>query len=58
MTCSFGEDFEGPTASTCVGYVGWLEVGRIGMESEWGTCDFDIEVGIDNAVIPASILPR
>lgn len=57
-TCSFGEDFEDPTASTWVGYVGWLEVGRIGMESEGGSWDFDIEVGIDNAAIPASILHR
>jgi len=55
MTCSFGEDFEDPTASTWVGYVGWLEVDRIGMESEGGSCDFDIEVGIDNAAMPASI---
>jgi hypothetical protein len=59
-TCSFGEDFEDPIASTWVGYVGcWLiEVGRIGMESEGGSWDFDIEVGIDNAAIPASILYR
>ena len=59
-TCSFGEDFEDPTASTWVGYVGcWLEeVGRIGMESEGGSWDFDMEVGIDNAAMPASILNR
>ena len=57
-TCSFGEDFEDPTASTWVGYVGWLGVGRIEMESEGGSWDFDIEVGIDNAAIPASILYR
>ena len=58
MTCSPGDDFDDPTASTWVGYVGWLEVGRIGMESEEGSCDFEIEVGIDNAAIPASILQR
>ena len=58
MTCSFGEDFEDPTASTWVGYVGWLEVARIGMESEDGSWDFDMEVGIDNAAMPASILYR
>ena len=58
MTCSFGEDFEDPMASTWVGYVGWLEVGRIGMQSEGGSWDFDIEVGIDNAAMPASILYR
>jgi hypothetical protein len=56
MTCSFGWDFEDPTASTWVGYDGWPEVGRIGMVSEEGSCDFDIEVGMDNAAIPASIL--
>ena len=28
------------------------------MVSEGGSCDFDIEVGIDNAAIPASILRR
>lgn len=28
------------------------------MESEGGSWDFDIEVGIDNAAIPASILHR
>ena len=33
-------------------------MGRIGMESEGGSWDFDIEVGIDNAAIPASILNR
>ena len=58
MRCSFGEDFEDPTASTWVGYVGWLEVGRIGMESERGSWDFGIEIGIDNAAIPASILQK
>ena len=58
MTCSFGEDFEDPTASTWVGYVGWLEVARIGMESEDGSWDFNMEVGIDNAAMPASILYR
>jgi hypothetical protein len=58
MTCSLGEDFEDPTASTWVGYEGWVEVGRIGMESEGGSWDFDMEVGIDNAAIPASILHR
>ena len=58
MTCSFGEDLEDPTASTWVGYDGWLEVGRIGMESEGGSCDFDMDVGIDNAAMPASILRR
>ena len=31
-------------------------VGRKGMEREGGRWDFDIEVGIDNAAIPASIL--
>ena len=31
-------------------------MGRIGIESEGGSCDFNIEVGIDNAAIPASIL--
>ena len=60
MRCSFGEDFEDPTARTWVGYEGWLEleVCRIGMERERGSWDFDIEVGIDNAAIPASILQR
>lgn len=53
--CSFAEDFEEPTASTWVGYVGCPEVGRIGMESEGGSCDFGMEVGMDNAAIPASI---
>lgn len=57
-TCSCADDFEDPTASTWVGYVGWLEAGRIGMESEGGSWDFDMEVGIDNAAIPASILDR
>ena len=33
-------------------------MGRIGMESEGGSWDFDIEVGIDNAAMPASILYR
>ena len=33
-------------------------MGRKGMESERGSWDFDIEVGIDNAAIPASILQR
>jgi len=54
-TCSFAEDFEEPTASTWVGYVGWLEVGLIGMEREGGSWDFDMEVGIDSAATPASI---
>ena len=58
MRCSFGEDFEDPTASTWVGYVGTLEVGRIGIESERGSWDFDMDFGIDNAAIPASILQR
>jgi hypothetical protein len=55
-TCSFAEDFEEPTARTWVGYVGCVEVGRIWIEREGGSWDFDIEVGIDNAAIPASIL--
>ena len=33
-----------------------MVLGRIGIESEGGSWDFDIEVGIDNAAIPASIL--
>ena len=33
-------------------------VGRKGMEREGGRWDFDIEVGIDNAAIPASILQQ
>ena len=56
--CSLGEDFEDPTASIWVGYVGWPEVVRIGMESEGGSWDFAMEVGMDNAAIPASILRR
>jgi hypothetical protein len=54
--CSFAEDFEDPTARTWVGYVGWPEVYRIGMAREGGSWDFEMEVGIDNAAIPASIL--
>ena len=37
---------------------GQTEVGQIGMESESGSWDFDIEIGIDNAAIPASILRK
>jgi len=35
--CSFGETYKDPTASTWIAYVGWLEVARIGMESESGS---------------------
>lgn len=56
--CSFEEDFDDATASTWVGYIGWLEVCRIGMESEGGSCDLNIEVGIDSAAMPASILRK
>ena len=55
-TRSFGKDFEDPTASTWVGSVEWVEKCWIGMESEGGSWDFDMEAGIDNAAMPASIL--
>ena len=33
-----------------------MVLGRIGIESEGGSWDFEIEVGKDSAAIPASIL--
>ena len=59
-TSSLADDTKDATASTWVGYIGWVpDEGQTGMRSAGGTSDLAMEVGsceVDRAVMPARIL--